>query len=137
VTALFSTERGQANFHSARHLIAWGDLTIRGFSAQIKRQLVHLTRLIDDLLDANRMSLGSPNLRREPIELASKPPGTNHWTRVSWDEAFARIARLMKDDRDRNFAAQNENGVTIKPCADDARSRTCVEHGEKDVGERH
>jgi len=42
-----------------------------------------------------------------------RAPGTNHWTRVSWDEAFARIARLMKDDRDRNFAAQNENGVTI------------------------
>ena len=33
--------------------------------------------------------------------------------RVSWDFALDRIARLMKDDRDKNFIAKNSDGVTV------------------------
>lgn len=32
-----------------------------------------------------------------------RAPGSNKWQRISWDDAFSRIARLMKDDRDTNF----------------------------------
>ena len=32
---------------------------------------------------------------------------------VGWDEAFDRIARLMKDDRDRNFAAAGADGKPV------------------------
>jgi formate dehydrogenase major subunit len=32
-----------------------------------------------------------------------REPFTNEWKRISWDEAFTRIARHMKDDRDKNF----------------------------------
>lgn len=39
--------------------------------------------------------------------------GTNEWKRISWDEAFDRIAKLMKEDRDANFQAQNANGQTV------------------------
>jgi formate dehydrogenase major subunit len=39
--------------------------------------------------------------------------GSNEWKRVSWDFALGRIARLMKDDRDKNFVAKNEKGVTV------------------------
>lgn len=42
-----------------------------------------------------------------------RAPGSNAWTRVSWDEALDRIARLMKDDRDANFVATNGAGVTV------------------------
>lgn len=42
-----------------------------------------------------------------------RAPGSNEWTRVSWDEALDRIARLMKDDRDANFVATNGAGVTV------------------------
>ena len=35
------------------------------------------------------------------------------WQRISWDEAFNRIARLMKADRDANFIEKNEQGVTV------------------------
>jgi formate dehydrogenase major subunit len=42
-----------------------------------------------------------------------RAPGSNHWQRISWDEALARIARLMKDDRDANFIAKNEAGQTV------------------------
>jgi len=40
-------------------------------------------------------------------------PGEREFRRISWDEALDRIARLMKDDRDRNFVATNKDGVTV------------------------
>jgi len=40
-------------------------------------------------------------------------PGSSIWQRISWEEAFGRIARLMKDDRDRNFVAKNADGATV------------------------
>ena len=39
--------------------------------------------------------------------------GSNEFKRVSWDFALDRIARLMKDDRDKNFIAKNDAGVTV------------------------
>lgn len=39
--------------------------------------------------------------------------GSNEWQRISWDEAFTRIARHMKADRDANFIARNEKGETV------------------------
>jgi formate dehydrogenase major subunit len=42
-----------------------------------------------------------------------RAPGTNEWKRISWDEAFSKIARLMKDDRDKNFIKMNADGVTV------------------------
>ena len=40
-------------------------------------------------------------------------PGSAEWKRISWDEALDRIARLLKDDRDKNFIATNKDGVTV------------------------
>jgi len=42
-----------------------------------------------------------------------RAPGSNEWKRISWVEAFARVARLMKDDRDKNFIVTNEAGATV------------------------
>jgi formate dehydrogenase major subunit len=39
--------------------------------------------------------------------------GSDKFERVSWDVALDRIARLMKDDRDKNFIAKNGDGVTV------------------------
>jgi formate dehydrogenase major subunit len=39
-------------------------------------------------------------------------PGEKEWKRVSWDFALDRIARLMKDDRDKNFL-QKSGDVTV------------------------
>jgi len=54
--------------------------------------------------------VNSPNRLRYPEYRA---PGAKEWRRISWDEAFARVARLMKDDRDKNFIAQNAAGATV------------------------
>ena len=42
-----------------------------------------------------------------------RKPGSKEWQRISWDEAFTRIATLMKDDRDANFIAKNQRGETV------------------------
>lgn len=42
-----------------------------------------------------------------------RAPGAKDWKRVSWDFALDRIARLMKDDRDKNFIARNQAGQTV------------------------
>jgi formate dehydrogenase major subunit len=39
--------------------------------------------------------------------------GSSEWKRISWDEAFTRIAKLMKTDRDSNFVARNADGLTV------------------------
>jgi len=52
----------------------------------------------------------SPNRLKYPEYRA---PGSNEWKRISWDEAFTRVARLMKNDRDKNFIAKNAAGATV------------------------
>jgi formate dehydrogenase major subunit len=46
----------------------------------------------------------SPNRLRFPEYRA---PGQTEWKRVEWDWALDRIARLLKDDRDKNFLARS------------------------------
>jgi formate dehydrogenase major subunit len=52
----------------------------------------------------------SPNRLKHPEYRA---PGSKEWKSISWDEAFTRIAKLMKDDRDKNFIAKNKDGATV------------------------
>jgi formate dehydrogenase major subunit len=52
----------------------------------------------------------SPNRLKYPEYRA---PGSDKFVRISWDEAFDKIARLMKADRDKNFIAKNADGATV------------------------
>jgi formate dehydrogenase major subunit len=51
----------------------------------------------------------SPNRLKFPEYRA---PGGTEWKQVTWEWALTRIARLMKDDRDKNFVANNA-GATV------------------------
>jgi formate dehydrogenase major subunit len=42
-----------------------------------------------------------------------RAPGSSEFKEVSWDFALDRIARLMKEDRDKNFVAKNAAGTTV------------------------
>ena len=48
--------------------------------------------------------LTQPKIRR---------PGSDRFEPISWDLALDRIARLMKDDRDKNLVLKNNDGVTV------------------------
>ena len=52
----------------------------------------------------------SPNRLEYPMH---RKPGTDKFERVTWDFAIERIAKLMKEDRDKNFIAKNRDGVTV------------------------
>ena len=52
----------------------------------------------------------SPNRLKYP---EVREAGATEWKRISWDEAITRIAKHMKADRDKNFVAQNKDGVTV------------------------
>ena len=47
---------------------------------------------------------------KQPLHRA---PGSDKFEPVTWDFALDRIARLMKADRDANFVATNQDGVTV------------------------
>ena len=42
-----------------------------------------------------------------------RKPGSDKFEEVCWEAALDRVARLMKDDRDKNFVAKNDDGVTV------------------------
>jgi formate dehydrogenase major subunit len=42
-----------------------------------------------------------------------RKPGADKFEEVSWEDALDRIARHLKDDRDKNFVARNQDGVTV------------------------
>jgi len=52
----------------------------------------------------------SPNRLKYPMV---RKPGSDKFERISWDAAMARVAQLMKEDRDKNFVAKNRDGVTV------------------------
>lgn len=52
----------------------------------------------------------SPNRLKHP---EVREAGSSEWKRISWEDAFGRIATLMKEDRDANFIAQNADGATV------------------------
>jgi formate dehydrogenase major subunit len=58
--------------------------------------------LRDDIANPNRLL--RPKVRR---------PGSDRWEDISWDEAIAKIARHIKDTRDRCFVAKNAKGQVV------------------------
>lgn len=54
--------------------------------------------------------INSPNRLLYPQYRA---PGSDKWERISWSDAFDRIARLLKDDRDANFQQKTADGKLV------------------------
>lgn len=42
-----------------------------------------------------------------------RAPGGTEWQDITWDAAFDKIARALKDDRDANFIGTNDQGQTV------------------------
>ena len=60
------------------------------------------TTVKDDINSPNRLL--KPQVRK---------PGSDKWEDISWDEAIAKIARHVKDTRDRCFVTKNAKGQTV------------------------
>jgi formate dehydrogenase major subunit len=60
------------------------------------------TTLRDDINNPRRLAV--PKIRRS---------GSDRWEDISWDEAIQKIARHVKDTRDRTFVAKNAKGQVV------------------------
>ena len=58
--------------------------------------------LRDDINNPQRLLV--PRVRR---------PGTDRWEEITWDEAIGKIARHIKDTRDRTFVVKNARGQVV------------------------
>ena len=45
-----------------------------------------------------------------------REPGASEWKRVSWDFALDKIARNLKESRDRTFVTRDEDGNVVNRC---------------------
>ena len=75
--------------------------------------------LKDDITHKNRLRL--PKVRR---------PGSDRWEDISWDEAVARIARHVKETRDRTFVATNAKGQVVNRTPGIAMIGGCTDTNE-------
>ncbi len=58
---------------------------------------------------------GSENRQRATTPLY-RAPGSSEWKKVSWEWAIDKIARRVKDTRDRNFIHRNLSGNVVNRC---------------------
>jgi len=75
--------------------------------------------LKDDINNPNRLM--SPKVRK---------PGSDHWEDITWDEAIAKIARHVKDTRDKTFVAKNAKGQTVNRTPGMAMIGGCTDTNE-------
>ena len=75
--------------------------------------------LKDDINNPNRLL--KPKVRR---------PGSDRWEDISWDEAIQRIARHIKDTRDRTFVAKNAKGQVVNRTPGIAMIGGCTDTNE-------
>jgi formate dehydrogenase major subunit len=88
-------------------------------SKNVRSEIIHIEGDPDHPVNRGTLcargaaSLGymhSVNRLRHPMH---RKAGSDKFERVSWDFAMDRVARLMKEDRDKNFIARNRDGVTV------------------------
>jgi formate dehydrogenase major subunit len=89
------------------HPISRGSLCPKG--ATLEDDITHKRRLL------------FPKVRR---------PGSDRWEDISWDEAVAKIARHIKDTRDRTFVAKNAKGQVVNRTPGIAMIGGCTDTNE-------
>ncbi len=111
----------------------------------VKRRIIHVEGDPDHPISRGALcskganlldNIHSPNRVLHP---EVREAGAKEWKRIGWDEAFDRIAKHLKADRDANFQAKNDKGVTINrwnttgwlssPCFSNEASYLCVKTG--------
>ncbi len=90
-----------------------GDARMQTSVDIIKRQVTHLTRLVDDLLDVSRITQGRIQLQRQPLELASIVA-----------QALESVEPLLRDRHHRVIIASSLEPLHVN--GDSARLVQCV-----------
>ena len=73
--------------------------TLQWSSRVVARQVEHLTRLVDDLLDVSRLTRGKINMRREPVELVAAVTSAIESSRPLIDSRRHRLEIDLTDEK--------------------------------------
>jgi PAS domain S-box-containing protein len=83
--------------HLLRHVHTSGGASSQGVLQMMDRQLIHLVRLVDDLLDVSRITRGKLELRRKPMDFASVVEGAVEISRPAIDAGRHRLLIQQAD----------------------------------------
>jgi len=70
------------------------------------------------------------NSDRRLTTVQYRAPGANEWKRITWDEAIEKMARRIKETRDRGFEAKDERGRTVNRLGNIALIGGCTDTNE-------
>jgi formate dehydrogenase major subunit len=93
--------------------------TLGDKSKNIKSRVIHIEGDPDHPVNRGTLcpkGAGLLDMVHSPNRLMSpevREAGSKDWKKISWDEAFTRIAKHMKADRDANLVEKNDKGVTV------------------------
>lgn len=88
-------------------------------SKNVKTRIIHIEGDPDNPVNRGTLcpkGAGLLDMVHSPNRLLHpevREPGSKEWKRISWDEAYDRVVKLMKADRDANFVETNDKGVTV------------------------
>lgn len=96
--------------------------TLTDGSMNVKPRVIHVEGNPDDPVNRGTLCpkgatlkdfINSPNRLKKPLY---RPPGSKEWQEISWEEALDRIAKLIKDTRDKTFIEQDDQGRIVNRC---------------------
>jgi len=88
----------------------------------VKPRVIHVEGNPDDPVNRGTLCpkgatlrdfINSPQRLTKPLYRA---PGAKEWKEISWEEALDRIAKLIKETRDRTFIEKDEQGRVVNRC---------------------
>ena len=91
----------------------------RGDGKNTQRQLVHVEGDPDHPVNQGTLCPKGATLKhfiandRRLTHVMHRAPGARAWTRISWDEAIDRIAKLIKKTRDEGFITKDAQGRVV------------------------
>ncbi len=70
------------------------------------------------------------NSDRRLTKVLHRAPGSSEWKAITWEEAIPRMARLIKDARDRSFETTDSQGRTVNRLTNIAMIGGCTDTNE-------
>jgi formate dehydrogenase major subunit len=108
----------------------------RGDGKNTQREIVHVEGDPDHPVNRGTLCPKGATLRhyiqndRRLSTVQYRAPGADRWTRISWDEAIGKIARLIKKERDASFIAKDADGRVVNRLESVAAIGGCTDTNE-------
>jgi formate dehydrogenase major subunit len=110
--------------------------TLGDRAQNVKPKVVHIEGDVESPISRGTLCPKGISLKqyvvndRRLTEPRYRAPGASEWTQISWDEAISRLARLVKDTRDRGFEEVDGQGRTVNRLRNVAIIGGCTDTNE-------